>query len=136
MDGSIATCHRFRLSKCKDIGLAADALTEMLSRVKILDLEWKLVHDYCKELEALIPATTTRSALKVMKKPIPKTGPKRAARLALDALFSKGIPIDESGQELTNAVNNYINRQPSELIEGRVKQTVSLDTVLRAAERK
>ena len=79
---------------------------------------------------------TPASILKKLVKPIPKSGPKRAARLALDALYPKGVPENKSGQELMNAVNKYIERHRGDLVEGRVKQTVSLDTVLRAAERK
>lgn len=77
-----------------------------------------------------------RSGLKKLKAPILKSGPRKAARLALDSLYPTGVPIDQTGQELLNAVNKYIKKQPSDLIEGRVKQEVSLDTVLRAAERK
>jgi hypothetical protein len=54
----------------------------------------------------------------------------------LDVLYPKGVPNDKTGQELTNSVNRYIEGHRSDLIEGRVNQTVSLDTVLRAAERK
>jgi hypothetical protein len=74
--------------------------------------------------------------VKKLIKPIPKSGAKRAARLALDALYPKGVPNDKTGQELTNSVNRYFERHRSDLIEGRVNQAVSLDTVLRAAERK
>lgn len=90
---------------------------------------------YAGSLEAFIQATPTR-AMQKLKNPIPKKGPRRAARLALDALYHHGIPRDKSGQDLTNAVNKWISRQPNDLIEGRVRQNVSLDTVLRAAERK
>ena len=79
---------------------------------------------------------SVRPGLVQLKKPIAKAGPRRAARLALDAIFPEGISTNKTGQELTNVVNNYLKRQPSDLIEGRVKQEVSLDTVLRAAERK
>jgi hypothetical protein len=68
--------------------------------------------------------------------PVPPKGPRRAARIALDKLYPLGVPLDKSGAELQIAVNRYIEKQPSDLIEGRVRQQVSLDTVLRAAERK
>lgn len=84
----------------------------------------------------LIGVSASRSLLKKLRKPVPKKGPRRAARLALDAIYPQGVPINKTGQELTNEVNRYIGKQPSDLIEGRVKQEVSLDTVLRAAERK
>jgi hypothetical protein len=87
--------------------------------------------------EALDAAlVTSRSALQKLLKPLPKPGPRLAARKALDALFPNGVPIDKSGKELTNLVNNWLRRQGSDLIEGRVRQEVGKDTVERAAERK
>jgi hypothetical protein len=78
-----------------------------------------------------------RPAVRKLVKPVFKRpGPRRAARIALDKLYPEGVPIDKTGQELTRAVNNWLKKQPSDLIEGRVKQTISEDTVLRAAERK
>jgi hypothetical protein len=82
------------------------------------------------------PSAISRSAFRKLVKPIPNKGARRAARMALDALYPHGVPEDKTGQELTNLVNNWLKKQPSDLIEGRVKQTISLDTVLRAAERK
>src|SRR5262249_46156035 len=79
---------------------------------------------------------TAAPIVKRLIKPIPRTGPKRAARLALDKLYPKGIPVNKTGQELTNSVNAYLRNHRSDLIEGRVRQEVSLETVLRAAERR
>jgi hypothetical protein len=77
-----------------------------------------------------------RASLVKLTKPVPKVGPRRAARLALDILYPEGIPIDKTDQELTNTVNRYIQRHHSDLVEGRVKQTVDITTVRRAAERR
>jgi hypothetical protein len=63
-------------------------------------------------------------------------GPRRSARLALDALYPGGIPIDRSGKQLHQAVNQWLRKQPAHFVEGRTRATISLDTVLRAAERK
>jgi hypothetical protein len=82
------------------------------------------------------PSAISRPAFRKLVEPLPKKGARRAARMALDALYPDGVPEDKTGQELTNLVNNWLKKQPSDLIEGRVKQTISLDTVLRAAERK
>ena len=68
----------------------------------------------------LIGVSASRSLLKKLKKPVPKKGPRRAARQGLDALYPQGVPINKTGQELTNEVNRYIRKQPSDLIEGRV----------------
>jgi hypothetical protein len=82
------------------------------------------------------PVKSSRSNVKKLTKPIPKFGPRRAARVALDYLYPHGIPIDKSGRDLANRVNLYIKKHLGDLVEGRVRQEVSVDTVLRAAERK
>jgi hypothetical protein len=79
---------------------------------------------------------TNRSVLKKLLRPLPRSGARLAARKALDDLYPDGVPIDKTGQELTRAVNIWLKKQRSDHIEGRVKQTISTDTVLRAAERK
>ena len=65
-----------------------------------------------------------------------KPGPRRSARLALDALYRDGIPIDLSGKQLHQAVNQWLRKQPSHFVEGRTREEIGLDTVLRAAERR
>jgi hypothetical protein len=64
------------------------------------------------------------------------SGPRRSARLALDALYPAGIPIDLSGKQLHQKVNQWLRKRPPHFVEGRTRGTISLDTVLRAAERK
>ena len=75
--------------------------------------------------------------LKKLKLAVPsKPGPRRSARLALDMLHPGGIPIDLSGKQLHQAVNQWVRKQPAHFVDGRTRATISLDTVLRAAERK
>jgi hypothetical protein len=75
--------------------------------------------------------------LKKLKLAVPsKPGPRRSARLVLDALHPDGIPIDLSGKQLHQAVNRWLRKHPAHFVEGRTRETISLDTVLRAAERK
>src|SRR5262249_994780 len=75
--------------------------------------------------------------LKKLKLAVPsKPGPRRSARLALDKLHPGGIPIELSGKQLYQAVNRWLQKQPAHFGEGRTRDTISLDTVLRAAERK
>ena len=93
------------------------------------------------EFERKLISTTGNSSkpskkLKQLKSKVPSKGPRRAARLALDALYPEGVPVEKSGEELHRNVNRWLDKQSADLIEGRVRQAVSIDTVLRAAERK
>jgi hypothetical protein len=70
--------------------------------------------------------------------PMPrKPGARQVAWKALKERFpDEQIPLDFTGEQLTKIVNQFLSKLPSDAIEGRVKQEVSLDTVLRAAGRK
>ena len=98
--------------------------------------DWLASHSQGRIEVLYAPSDISRPAFQKLVKPLPKAGARLAARRALDVLFPDGVPIDKTGQELARAVNNWLKKQSSDQIEGRVKQTISLDTVLRAAERK
>jgi hypothetical protein len=70
--------------------------------------------------------------------PMPREpGPRQVAWKALKERFpDEQIPDDFTGEQLTKIVNQFLSKLPSDAIEGRVRQEVSLDTVLRAAGRK
>jgi hypothetical protein len=70
--------------------------------------------------------------------PMPKkNGPQKEAWKALKARFpNELIPNDMTGASLRQIVNKYIKKLPSDVLEGRVRQEISLESVLRAVGRR
>jgi hypothetical protein len=70
--------------------------------------------------------------------PMPEEpGPRREAWKALKQRFQNGmIPDKYTGAKLHKIVNQHIAKLPSDALEGRLGQQISLDTVLRAAGRR
>ena len=66
-----------------------------------------------------------------------KPGPRKQAWKALKARFPDGqIPEDFSRSKLQTIVNQHLRDQPRGALEGRIREEISLDTVLRAVGRK
>jgi hypothetical protein len=64
-------------------------------------------------------------------------GPRKEAWKALKVRFKDElIPDDFTGAQLHKMVNQHIKNLPRDALEGRIRQEISLDTVLRAAGRK